>query len=79
MNNQILVQPKIQGDKIILEIPKKILEGILWYKKIEQPQVKKRTNWTVIESLYGIWKNKDIDPMEYERDIRAEWDRKLDI
>lgn len=29
MNNQILVQPKIQGDKIVLEIPRKILESIL--------------------------------------------------
>jgi len=32
-----------------------------------------------IRKLKGAWKNMKIDPMKYERSIRAEWDRKLDI
>jgi len=79
MNNQILVQPKVQGDKIVLEIPRKILEGILNYKIKSQPKIQKRANWMEIRKLMGVWKNMKIDPMKYERNIRAEWDRKLDI
>jgi len=79
MNNQILVQPKIQGDKIVLEIPRKILEKVLNYKIKRQPKPQKRTDWLEIKKLRGVWKNMKIDPMEYEKKIRAEWDRKLDI
>jgi len=75
MNNQILVQPKVQGDKIVLEIPRKILEGIL-----SLSQVKTKTNSRKhLEKYRGCLKNKIlIDPLEYERKIRAEWDRDLE-
>jgi len=75
MSTQILVQPKIQGDKITIEIPKKILEGLLIHKKKKIHIAPKRTNWAEIRKLRGAWKNMKIDPLEYERKIRAEWDR----
>ncbi|MEK7167261.1 MAG: hypothetical protein AAB732_02525 [Patescibacteria group bacterium] len=79
MNNQILVQPKIYEDKIVLEIPKKILEGILNYQIKRQSKIFKTTNWLEIRKLKGVWKNARINPLKYEKNIRVEWDRKLDI
>ncbi|MCG2687153.1 hypothetical protein L6278_03425 [Candidatus Parcubacteria bacterium] len=79
MDTQILIQPKIQGDKVVLEIPRKILEGILRHKTTRDTQVKRKTNWNEIKKLRGAWKGMDIDPMEYQLKIRSEWDRKLDI
>ncbi|MBI4653287.1 hypothetical protein HY750_03480 [Candidatus Kuenenbacteria bacterium] len=74
MNNQILVQPKIQGDKIILEIPRRILEYILVLPK----EKKQSTTRSYLKQYKGILKNRiTIDPLKYEKKIRAEWDRKL--
>lgn len=78
MSMQILVQPKIQGDKITIEIPKKILEGLLGYKKKEIHITLKKTNWAEIKELRGVWKNMKINPLKYERKIRAEWNREWD-
>ena len=75
MNNQILIQPKIQGDKVILEIPKKILEYIL----ILPLQKKQLASRTYLKQYRGILKNKIVtDPLKYEKKIRAEWNRELD-
>lgn len=85
MNQTISVQPKIltQDGKITIEIPKieipkMVLEGLLGHKIGAAPQAKKRTNWSEIKKLRGAWKNMKIDPMEYQKKIRAEWDRELD-
>jgi len=32
----------------------------------------------LIEAGFGIWKDRGIDGLEYERAIRAEWDRDCD-
>ncbi|MCK5510722.1 hypothetical protein KAI65_04255 [Candidatus Parcubacteria bacterium] len=75
MNTQILVQPKVQGDKITIEISKKILEKLLGYKKKNIYITQKKTNWTEIKKLKGAWKNMKIDPLKYENKIRNEWNR----
>lgn len=38
----------------------------------------KRTNWAEIRKLRGAWKNMKIDPIEYQKKIRSEWDREWD-
>ena len=51
--------------KIRVQIPKSIL------KKIQSPKKTK----TDIMSAQGILKNWKIDPVEYQKKIRDEWDR----
>ncbi|MCG2686801.1 hypothetical protein L6278_01525 [Candidatus Parcubacteria bacterium] len=71
----ILVQPKIQGNKIILEIPRKILEKIFFLTKEKEQQ----TTRSYLKKYKGILENRiTIDPLEYEKNIRSEWDRNLD-
>jgi len=71
MSTQILVQPKIQGDKITIEISKKILEGILILSKNK----KKPVSRAYLKRYKGILKNRiTIDPLKYQKKIRAEWD-----
>lgn len=31
-----------------------------------------------LDGTFGIWKDRDIDGLEYQRSIRAEWDREWD-
>ncbi|MBU2447147.1 MAG: hypothetical protein KJ666_16460 [Bacteroidetes bacterium] len=53
------------NDKIIkVELPEDNLEEL--ERKI-----------SAIESTYGIWKKKKIDPIEYQKRIRKEWDKRL--
>lgn len=28
-----------------------------------------------LEAAFGMWKDRDIDSVEYQRELRAEWDR----
>lgn len=35
----------------------------------------RQRRWALIETGFGIWKDRGIDGLEYERAIRAEWDR----
>lgn len=71
MSTKILVQPKIQGDKIMIEIPKKILERLLILPK----EKKASASRSYLKQYKGILKNRiTIDPLKYERKIRAEWD-----
>ena len=76
MDNSILIQPKIQGDSVTIEIPRKILEGLLALSR----QKKQTTARTYLKQYKGLLKNRiTIDPLKYERKIRAEWDRDLDL
>ena len=71
MSTKILIQPKIQGDKIMIEIPKKILEKLLILPK----EKKTPASRSYLKQYKGILKNRiTIDPLKYERKIRAEWD-----
>jgi len=59
---------QILPDKLKIEIPTSILRKILIKEKI----VSKKS---AIRDAYGSWKrHKKIDPLEYQRKIRAEWD-----
>ncbi len=35
----------------------------------------RKRRWALLQAGFGIWKNREIDGLEYERAIRAEWDR----
>ena len=77
MNTQIVIQPKIQGDKVVLEIPRKTLQGFLDLSLVRKKVDSDSRQY--LEKYKGCLKNKIlIDPLEYERKIRAEWDRDLE-
>ena len=40
-------------------------------KRIAQQQQKQRA---AVEGSFGIWKNKPVDPIDYQKKIRDEWD-----
>lgn len=40
----------------------------------EKSKKKKKIDYEVIKNAKGIWKNKKIDGVEYQRKIRSEWD-----
>lgn len=40
-------------------------------KKINR---KKKINYELIKKAKGIWKDKNIDGVKYQRKIRSEWD-----
>ncbi len=44
-------------------------------KKEDLEQLKKEINWQVVEQAKGILKDKNIDPLEYQKNARKEWDR----
>jgi len=59
----------VHNGKLALEIPLRIL------RKILDLQASSRTKQTddVWEKARGIWKNKNIDPVKYQRQLRNEW------
>ncbi len=52
------------------------------YVKVEIPEDSKelsrvKTNWDVVEKSRGILKERKIDPVEYQRKVRDEWNERL--
>lgn len=48
------------------------------YVRIEIPEeklIRRKINWDVVEAARGILKDYKIDPLEYQRKCRDEWDR----
>ncbi len=45
---------------------------------IEIPSNSKQDkDYSILERTRGLWKDKNIDPVKYQRKIRKEWDRKI--
>ncbi|MFH1457158.1 MAG: hypothetical protein ABIF17_03560 [Patescibacteria group bacterium] len=75
MDTQILIQPKIQNGNVVLKIPKKVLERILDLSLVRNKMGSRK----YLEKYRGCLKDKTLmDPLEYERKIRAEWNRDLE-
>ncbi|MGA1871436.1 MAG: hypothetical protein ACMUJM_23145 [bacterium] len=47
-------------EKIEVDIPDSVLNKLTYASEI-------------IKNTRGIWKNKDIDPRNYQKEIRSEW------
>lgn len=45
---------------------------------LEQQRSDRSDRRAAMEAEFGIWKDRGIDGLEYERAIRAEWDREWD-
>jgi Arc/MetJ-type ribon-helix-helix transcriptional regulator len=45
---------------------------------LEAPDRKKARRRAVLDATFGAWKHLGIDGLEYQRRIRAEWDRDWD-
>ena len=63
----------------IITLPRSALKEINdQYVKIEIPEeslIIKKINWKVLEAARGILKHVNIDPLEYQKKCRDEWDR----
>ena len=65
----------------ILTLPRKSVKEIndeivrIEIKKEDLEQIKNDINWKAVEQAKGILKDKNIDPIEYEKNVRKEWDR----
>ena len=45
---------------------------------IEIPsKTKQEKDYSILERTRGLWSDKNIDPVKYQRKIRREWDRKI--
>ena len=45
---------------------------------LEHDEAERETDQQVLRSTFGAWKHLGIDGLEYQRAIRAEWDREWD-
>jgi hypothetical protein len=66
----------------IITLPRKSVKEIndeivkIEINKEDLEQIKKQINWQVVEGAKGILKEKEIDPLEYQKNARKDWDRK---
>jgi len=42
---------------------------------VAEEQKKRKRFEDALNAVFGLWKDMDIDAVEYQRKIRAEWDR----
>ena len=44
---------------------------------LQRDQAKNDEFLSALDAAFGMWKDRDIDSVEYQRKLRAEWDRDL--
>lgn len=59
----------IKNGVVKIEIPMSQLKSI--FKKEEKAQ---NLDWSILKSIRGIWRNKKIDALTYQKTVREEWD-----
>jgi len=53
---------KIEDKWIDIRIPVSLLQNII-----------KKKDWSILNKVRGMWKNKKIEALEYQKRIRQEW------
>lgn len=66
MNSRTTAIVHIENGVIKIEIPIKFL--------IKKKDVIRKANWSVLKLVYGMWRNKKVDALEYQRAVRKEWE-----
>jgi hypothetical protein len=66
MNLRTTAIVHIENGVIRIEIPIKVL--------IKKKDVIREANWSVLKLVYGMWRNKKADAVEYQRAVRKDWD-----
>ena len=41
--------------------------------EFNEKELEKKIDFEAVESCFGLWKNKNIDALEYQKKIRSEW------
>ena len=60
--------------KSVKEINDKIVKIEINEKDLEQ--IKKQIDWQIVENAKEILKDKNVEPLEYQKNARKDWDRK---
>lgn len=60
--------------KSVKEINDKIVK--IEINKEDLEKLNKQINWQIVESAKGILKDRNVDPLEYQKNARKEWKRK---
>ena len=53
---------KVENGFISIKIPLSLINNIA-----------KTRDWSILDKIKGIWKDKKIDALDYQREIRKEW------
>lgn len=66
MNSKTNAIVHIENGVVKIEIPIKFL--------IREKDAVRKVNWSVLKLARGMWRNKKVDALEYQKAVRKKWE-----
>jgi hypothetical protein len=71
MANGSPVKVTVTNGTITIRFPVRLLKERLATKR----QSARSKDWSILKTTRGMWRRRRLDGLEYQRRVRAEWDR----
>jgi hypothetical protein len=68
MNRRGIAKINIEDGIVHIGIPIKELKNLL-----RGTERVRKANWSILKSIRGMWRNKKIDALAYQKTLRKEW------